>query len=204
MEAGFFLKGLLIGFSIAAPVGPIGVLCIQRTLTCGRLSGFLTGLGAATADALYGAIAAYGLTTVSVFLMKEQFWFRALGGAFLFYLGLKTLLSTPAEKGTTATDSGSPSAFFSSLLLTLTNPLTILSFISVFAGLGLAASGGDYLAAASMVAGVFIGSACWWLLLSGGIDLFRSRITPASFGFVHAVSGLIILGFAFWALMPLL
>ena len=98
MDLPIIIKGIIMGFSIAAPVGPIGVLCIRRTISNGRLSGFVSGLGAATADGLYGCVAAFGLTFISSFLVSQQFWLRLIGGAFLCYLGVQTLLSRPAEK----------------------------------------------------------------------------------------------------------
>src|SRR5512143_860107 len=132
----FYLRGLIIGFSIAAPVGPIGVLCIRRTLSDGRLYGFVSGLGAATADACYGTIAALGLTIVSTFLVEQANWLRLLGGLYLCYLGLKTFRSRPADRAVEATtrEHGLLGAYASTLFLTLTNPLTILSFLAVFAG----------------------------------------------------------------------
>src|SRR3989344_5776045 len=135
METIFLMKGLIIGFSIAAPVGPIGVLCIQRTIAYGKISGLFTGLGAATADGLYGAVAAFGLTIISNFLVGQQFWFRLIGGAFLLYLGIKTFMSKPEEKTATENHKGLLSDYFSTIFLTLTNPTTILSFVAVFAGL---------------------------------------------------------------------
>ena len=134
----FFLKGLLIGFSIAAPVGPIGLLCIQRTIANGRTSGLVTGLGAATADGLYGVVAAFGLTAISSFPVGQQFWFRLVGGIFLLYLGTKAFLSKPAGKAATSSQGSLFSAYGSTVFLTITNPMTILSFAAVFAGLGLA------------------------------------------------------------------
>ena len=107
----FFLKGLLIGFSIAAPVGPIGLLCIQRTIANGRTSGLVTGLGAATADGLYGVVAAFGLTAISSFLVGQLFWFRLVGGIFLLYLGTKAFLSKPAGKAATSSQGSLFSAF---------------------------------------------------------------------------------------------
>lgn len=193
-----FLKGCAIGLSIAAPVGPIGVLCIRRSLAHGARTGFFTGLGAAAADGIYGAIAAFGLTVISGFLVEQQFWLRLIGGAFLFYLGLKTFLSKPSEKAATpATDAG---AFTSTLFLTLTNPMTIFSFVGIFVGLGVAAEKNDYLAATVITAGVFIGSAIWWLFLSNATAYFRSRITPAWMQNVNRLSGLIILAFSVKAL----
>jgi threonine/homoserine/homoserine lactone efflux protein len=137
----FFLKGLLLGFSIAAPVGPIGLLCIQRTIANGRRSGLVTGLGAATADGLYGAVAAFGLTTISGFLVGQQIWLRLIGGLFLLYLGSRTFLSKSAERAASSIHKNLFRDYASTVFLTITNPMTILSFAAVFAGLGLASTG---------------------------------------------------------------
>ncbi len=156
MIPGFFGRGLLLGLLIAAPVGPIGVLCIRRTLASGALVGTLSGLGAATADALYGAVAAFGLTAVSRALVAGQTWMALVGGAFLLWLGVQTLLGAgkPREEARPALQGeGLASAFASTLALTLTNPMTILSFGAVFAGMGLATRGGDALSAAWLVGG---------------------------------------------------
>jgi threonine/homoserine/homoserine lactone efflux protein len=144
MDITDFLRGLLIGFSIAVPVGPIGVLCIRRTLTQGRLSGLLSGLGAATADAVYGSIAGFGLTFISSLLVDQAGWLRLIGGAFLCYLGVKTCLTPPAAETANSSAYGLWGAYASTVFLTLTNPATILSFVAVFAGLGLAGTSGDY------------------------------------------------------------
>lgn len=203
MDATLLLKGLLIGFSIAAPVGPIGALCIRRTLANGRAAGLVSGLGAATADAMYGCIAGFGLTFISSLLMSQQLWLKLIGGAFLCYLGIRTLLARPAAQAANASGVGLFGAYASTFFLTLTNPTTILSFLAVFAGLGLASAAGNYGAAALLVLGVFIGSALWWLLLSGGVALLRARITPAALVWVNCVSGLIILAFGVGALASL-
>src|SRR5919201_2008869 len=166
MDFGFFLKGLVLGFSIAAPVGPIGVLCIRRSLAEGRVVGLVSGVGAATADALYGAVAAFGLTFVSALLVSQEFWLRVMGGAFLCYLGVKTFLTPPSAQPASTGGTGLAGAYTSTLFLTLTNPTTILSFAAIFAGLGVASSGGGYPSAGLLVLGVFAGSALWWLFLS--------------------------------------
>jgi threonine/homoserine/homoserine lactone efflux protein len=193
------LKGMAVGLAIAAPVGPIGLLCIRRSLAEGRSAGLATGLGAATADAVYGAIAAFGLTAVSAVLIAQQFWLRLAGGVFLFYLGVRIALAAPA----TATDQPAPtgllSAYASTALLTLANPLTILSFAAVFAGLGVSASGGTG-AAVSVVSGVFLGSALWWLLLSGAASLLRARIDVHGLRWLNRLSGAILLAFACYIL----
>jgi threonine/homoserine/homoserine lactone efflux protein len=196
MDINFFLRSLLIGFSIAAPVGPIGVLCIRRSLTEGRLVGLVTGLGAATADAFYGSIAAFGLTLVSGFLIGQAGWIRLVGGLFLANLGIKTLLSKPADRPAQVAGMNLVGAYSSTLLLTLTNPMTILSCAAIFAGLGAGLSGHGYGTAASVVLGVFAGSSCWWLLLSSGASLLRGRLTSILLLWVNRVSGLIILIFS--------
>jgi threonine/homoserine/homoserine lactone efflux protein len=200
MDPSLFLRGLVIGLSIAAPVGPIGVLCIRRTLAQSRGYGLVSGLGAATADAVYGCVAGFGLTFISSFLVNQQMWLRLVGGAFLCYLGIKTLLAKPAEEAAEARGTGLLGAYSSTFFLTLTNPMTILSFAAIFAGLGIAETGGDYASAAILVLGVFIGSALWWLLLSGGVSLFRSKFTPQALVWVNRISGLIVVGFGVFAL----
>ena len=191
-DISFLLQGLILGFSIAAPVGPIGVLCIRRTLTEGRIAGFVSGLGAATADAFYGAIAGFGLTFISTFLIDQQLWLRLTGGFFLLYLGVKTFRSSPPDNAALQDRSGIFGAYASTLVFTLTNPLTILSFAAIYAGLGLTATGRNYVSAALLVLGVFAGSAAWWLILSGGISLFRKSFTLEALGWINKVSGLAI------------
>jgi threonine/homoserine/homoserine lactone efflux protein len=195
MDFGLFLRGLLIGFSIAAPVGPIGILCIRRTLSEGRVSGFLSGLGAATADALYGCVAGFGLTVISSFLVDQRFWIQLVGGVFLLALGIKTLRSTPAERSATASGTGLVASYASTLFLTLTNPMTILSFAGIFAALGVAETGGSFSAAALLVLGVFTGSAAWWLILSGGVGLMRERLSAGILRWTNRLSGIVLVVF---------
>jgi threonine/homoserine/homoserine lactone efflux protein len=197
----FLIRGLIIGFSIAAPVGPIGVLCIRRTLAEGRSYGLAAGLGAATADALYGSIAGFGLTFISNFLIGQQLWLRLIGGTFLCYWGIKTFLSPPFHRELPAEGRSLLSAYGSTLLLTLTNPMTILSFAAIFAGLGIGSVGRDYLSATILVLWVFIGSGFWWFILSTGVSLFQKKFDPRGLRWVNRISGFIILGFgilAFW------
>jgi threonine/homoserine/homoserine lactone efflux protein len=197
----FFGKGLLIGFAIAAPVGPIGVLCIRRTLAYGRRSGLVSGLGAATADSLYGCIAALGLTAVSHFLIHEQFWLRFGGGWFLLYLGVRTFLSRPGSAPASGRGLNLAGDFFSTFLLTLANPLTLFAFAAIFAGLGLGAGGETLWEPGILVAGVFLGSSLWWWVLSYGINAFRDRFNPRGLAWINRLSGLILLGFGVAALI---
>jgi threonine/homoserine/homoserine lactone efflux protein len=194
----------LIGFSIAAPVGPIGVLCIRRTLAEGWAYGLVSGLGAASADAIYGSIAGFGLAFISNFLVSQQVWLRLVGGIFLCYLGLKTLLAKPAEQVSTGKGKGFLGAYASTFFLTLTNPITIISFAAIFAGLGLAVARGNYASAGVLVLGVFMGSAAWWLLLSSGVGILRARFKPDLLRWVNRISGAIIIGFGIIALLSIL
>lgn len=204
MDISFLLRGLAIGFSIAAPVGPIGLLCIRRTLAEGRASGLVSGLGAASADGIYGCVAGFGLTFISNFLVSQEGWLHLMGGVFLCYLGLKTLFAKPAEQAALAKGNGLVGAYASTFFLTLTNPMTIISFAAIFAGLGLASTSANYLSAGVLVFGVFIGSALWWLILSGGVGVFREKFNPHGLQWVNRISGAIITGFGLFALLSAL
>lgn len=196
MEPSFLLRGMVLGLAVAAPVGPIGVLCIRRSLAEGRTVGLVVGLGAATADAAYGAVAGLGLTIVSSFLVDQQAWLGLLGGAFLCYLGLRTLAARPAEEaaGDESRGGGLIGAYASTLFLTLTNPTTILSFAAIFAAVGVGAKA-SVSSVVLLVGGVFLGSALWWLLLSTGVSLLRSKVGPRGMRAVNVVSGAAILAF---------
>ena len=195
------LRGFLIGISIAAPVGPIGVLCIRRTLSDGKLMGFLSGMGAASADMVYGAVAAFGLTVVSNLLVGNVFWLRLIGGGFLLYLGVKTFLEKPADHAAqTAPKSGYFGAYLSTFFLTITNPMTILSFAAIFAGTMLVQKTNSPI---FIVLGVFLGSAAWWLTLSLGIGWMRDRLTSAHMAWINRISGIIVAGFGIVALLTL-
>ena len=197
-----FLKGLAFGFILAATVGPMWVLCFRRTIEQGALAGFVSGMGIAVADGLYGAVAAFGLTAISGFLLQHNFWIGMIGGVFLVYLGATALLSRPNLEPMTARPTGLLQSFVSTLGLTLANPPTVLAFAAIFAGLGLVSS--DYGTASLVVLGVFLGSASWWLILAMGAGWLRGRIGPALFRAINIVSGLSILGLAVWQLAAVL
>ncbi len=189
------LKGLALGFSIAAPVGPIGILCIRRTLERGFKSGVVSGLGAASADAFYGSIAAAGLTLIADFLAGQKQWLGILGGAFLIYLGIKTFLSKPS---TTPLESDSKSLggdYFSTLLLTLSNPMTIFAFIAIFGGFGAQTAASFRFSAFLLVLGVFCGSALWWLTLATLVNFLRQRLNQKVIFYINKAAALTIVGF---------
>ena len=198
-----FLKGLAFGFVLAATVGPMWVLCFRRTVAYGTLTGFVSGMGIAVADGLYGAVAAFGLTFISGFLLRYSFWIGLVGGLFLLYLGIKTLLQEPAANGEAAKPASLAQAFLSTLGLTLANPPTILAFAAIFAGLGLSANA-DYAHAAIIVVGVFLGSAAWWVVLAFAGGALRERLGARLLRAINLVSGLTILGFAAWQFAQLL
>lgn len=200
MHLSFLFKGLFIGFAIAAPVGPIGILCIRRTLANGRLAGLLSGLGAASADMSYGAVAAFGLTIFQNLLLGAQFWLHILGGLFLIYLGINTFLTKPINnKVDESSVHGLLQSYLSTLGLTLANPATIISFTGIFAVLRLGDTHGDTLSAIFMVLGVFLGSSIWWLTLSMLVGLIREKFTPVWMTWVNRFAGVMIFGFGLTA-----
>jgi threonine/homoserine/homoserine lactone efflux protein len=201
MEMSFFIKGLVLGFSIAAPVGPIGILCIRRSLNDGWHTGLLTGMGAATADAIYGCLAAFGLAGITGFLVGQKDWIQIFGGLFLIGLGLKILLSKNEAPQATRPAAGNATGYLSAFLLTLTNPMTILSFAAVFAGMGLGTSGTGTETAGWLVAGVFSGSMAWWILLSSVSSRFNRYINTTCMGWINRMSGMILTAFGMAAII---
>jgi len=204
MDAGIFLKGLVVGFLIATPVGPIGLLCIQRTLSQGKIPGLVSGLGAATADAIFGLIAALGLTVISNFLIEEQIWLRLFGGLFLCYLGVRTFLSKPIEKASLVNAPSHISNYGSTFLLAFTNPLTIIIFVAIFASIGVVNPGKHYVSASLLVAGVFIGSGLWWFILCGAAGVLREKISYNKLAWLNRISGIIITIFGLVVLLILI
>ncbi|HEV8031192.1 MAG TPA: LysE family transporter [Stellaceae bacterium] len=183
MLLGFLLKGVLVGLIIAVPTGPVGVLCIRRTIFHGQLAGFVSGLGAASADAIFGIIAAFGLSVVSELLLDYQQWLRLGGSAFLLFLGITAFTSDPLEGTQDQRDPEDLIAdFASTFLLTITNPITILAFLAIFAGIGFSGAHATLGRAAILVLGVWIGSLVWWAALALGAGAMR-----VSFGRQHLV-----------------
>jgi threonine/homoserine/homoserine lactone efflux protein len=195
----FAFRGFVLGFTIAAAVGPISLLVIRRTLAEGRLVGLVSGLGVATADATYGAIAAFGLGAVSDLLVDARQVLGLVGGVFLLWLAWRTARSAPTEASVASTRRGGlPGAYLSILGLTLTNPMTILSFGALFAGLGVTSGAtGD---AALVVLGVLLGSTTWWVVLTTVVGALRSRVTPAWIHRINLGSGVVIGAFAIVAI----
>ncbi len=192
MEQTIFLKGIIIGFSMAVPVGPIGIMCIRKTLDDGPLRGLMIGLGAATADLLYACVAAFGLTVISNVIATEGIWIRLVGGVFLLYLGVRTFRAHPADPKVPIKSTGMLRSYLYTVFLTLTNPTTIFAFIAVFAALGL----GNELSifsASTLVIGVFIGSNLWFLFLSSGVTFFRKQLDIVGLRWVNRIAGVLII-----------
>ena len=187
-----FIKGIFIGFAMAVPIGPIGIICIRKTLTEGRLRGLIIGLGAATADLLYGCVAAFGLSVIADTLQSQRIWIRLVGGALLLFLGIRTFRSQPANPNIPINSSGILRSYLTTVFLTLTNPITIFAFIAVFAALGLG-NGLGYFSASTLVSGIFIGSCLWFLLLSSGVTLFRKKLDLVGLKWVNRIAGLLII-----------
>jgi len=203
MELTIFLKGIMIGFAMAVPVGPIGIMCIRKTLTEGRLRGLIIGLGAATADLLYGCVAAFGLTIISNTLVSQRIWIRLIGGALLFFLGVRTFRARPPDPNIPINSSGILRSYLTTVFLTLTNPMTIFAFIAIFAALGLG-TGLSYFSAAALVVGVFIGSCLWFLSLSSGTTLFRKKLDLVGLRWVNKIAGILIIISGVYAIASLL
>ena len=190
----FLLKGIVVGVVIAVPVGPVGVLCVRRTIFEGKLAGFISGLGAATGDAMFGLLAAFGLTFISDLLIGYQQWLRIAGGCYLLYVGGSAILTRPEMKPRTDRDAeGLLRDYLSTFALTLTNPITILVFLGIFSAIGLSGEKATLDRAAILVLGVWLGSLLWWLAVSFGLGgLFRS-FEPRYLGWINRGSGTILL-----------
>ncbi len=186
------LKSIILGFSVSAPVGPIGLLCIQRVLSRGRMAGILTGFGAVTANMIYASIAAFGFSLVSAFLIEQQFLLRVIGSAFLFYLGIKTYLKKPASSAANLQGESLLGMYLSTFFLMITNPVTILNFTAMFAGLGFNQNADTGMTAIKLIGGVFLGAAAWWILLSFIVSLLKNKINPY-LGVVNKIAGLLII-----------
>jgi threonine/homoserine/homoserine lactone efflux protein len=196
----FLLEGLVIGFSLAAPVGPVGVLCIRRTLAYGSKRGLIVGLSAACADMIYGIIAAFGVTLISDFITHQQHWIRLLGGILLMLLGYRTFHSHASTDTPINGTNRYVRAFISTFLLTLTNPMTLFAFAAVFAGVGLNKIIGNNWSGTFLVTGVFLGSLSWFTLLTALVHFFREKITANGLTLVNKIAGTLLILFGAFAL----
>ncbi|MDQ7833324.1 MAG: LysE family transporter [Desulfovibrionaceae bacterium] len=194
----YFLKGLAIGLIIAMPFGPVGLLCLQRAITMGLRVGLLSGLGAGLADTFYGAVAAFGLTYISDFLTAHHILLQSVGGAFLVLMGIRLYLAKKAPKQIEPSHSHFAGAFASIFFLTLTNPMTFVAFLAIFAGFGLGQAEARIHHAISVVVGVFFGAMVWWVAIALGGKLLRFRLLN-QLPKIRKGSGVIIILFGIWA-----
>ena len=191
-----FAKGVLIGIAVAAPVGPIGLLCIQRTLQDGLPTGLATGLGAALADGIFGAIAAFGLASISDSLIAHQDPLRIVGGLVLFVLAYRAWYRAPPEMPSAPVHVRIVSGFATGLAVTLSNPMTVMGFLGIFAGLGLSELNAGPVSATQMVIGVLVGSGMWWLGLCMGTQALKPKFGPQSLAWTNRLAALLLVGFA--------
>jgi threonine/homoserine/homoserine lactone efflux protein len=197
----YILKGFAIGFAVAAPVGPVGLLCIRRSILDGRLAGFITGLGAATGDMVFGLIAALGLTSVTVFLAGYAKGFQFIGGLCLLAIGTATIRSRPPTRTRQPVHAPNlTAAYVSTIAITLANPMTIAGFIGIFAGFGVVLATTGLTQIAWLVAGIFLGSAAWWLLLSGFAAWLGKKIPDGGLHAINLGAGLAIALIGLWEL----
>jgi threonine/homoserine/homoserine lactone efflux protein len=203
MSGYFIIQGMLIGMVVAVPVGPLGLLCINRALVTGALCGLFSGLGVATADSLAACLAALGISFVSDFLLEHQTVLRTAGGMFLCYLGWQIYQTKPRDQQAPKNVNGLFNSYATTFFLTFSNPVTILSFIAIYAGWHVPSLHGRYIAACLLALGVFIGSAFWWIGLFIGMTVFHHKFNLQSLWWVHRVSGLLIASFGVVILLSL-
>lgn len=195
MELTFFIKGLILGFIICVPFGPIGLLCVRRTLMDGKAAGVAAVLGASVVDAIYCAIAGLGVSYISNFLTNERTVLRLAGGVILIAMGIKIFLTHPTEKTPEAKGHGLLASFGSSFFLMLTNPLAVLVFTATFSALGIGGWQDAHLSTGMLVAGVFVGSSLWAPIFVVGVRLFSPHLTPSQLRLANRIAGVILFGF---------
>jgi threonine/homoserine/homoserine lactone efflux protein len=192
MDLLFLLKGIITGFGMAVPIGPIGIICIRKTLYYGKSQGHIVGLGAAIADLFYGCIAAFGISFISNFIAHERVWIRVVGGILLFIIGVKTYFAKPKVRDDKITETKGITSFISVLFLTLSNPLTFFAFIAIFSALGIEKEF-EFFSAISLVIGVFIGSFGWFFLLSSFVNRYKNKVSAKGWFWLNKVAGIIII-----------
>jgi threonine/homoserine/homoserine lactone efflux protein len=185
------IKGIIIGLLASVPLGPIGVICIQRTINKGQLSGFLSGMGAASADTIFAAIAGFSLTIIISYIEERHIIFQAVGGVIVLFLGIKIFYTNPIrqlrrhkrKKDNLIED------YFSILAVTITNPLAIFLFIALFASLGVVTGNSNPLLSLVTTGGVFIGASVWWYILTSLVNAYRKKFRLRQLWWINKISG---------------
>ena len=192
MELSFFIQGIIIGLTLAVPIGPISLLCIQRTISDGKLHGIISGLGVSTADSFYAAITVLGLTAISGLIIDQQLLFRSIAGIILILIGIRVFMSVPAGVSEKREHETYLKDYLSMVAIAIANPMTLIFFLVILPGFGVIIQGSAFLPAAEFVAGVFFGSVAWWIILCGSIGSVRSRISVKHLGLINRISGVLI------------
>jgi threonine/homoserine/homoserine lactone efflux protein len=192
MDPGLFIQGIIIGLTLAVPVGPISLLCIHRTVANGRLHGIFSGLGVATADSMYAVVAFLGLTVISGVIIGHQFLFRFIAGVVLILVGIRVFRSVPAVVSPEDGQESYLRDYLSLFAIGAANPLTIIFFITILPGFGVVMQGTSLIAAVPFVTGVFLGSVIWWILLCGALGSVRSRLSTDTIRWINRISGFLI------------
>lgn len=192
MDISLFVQGIIIGLTLAVPVGPIALICIQRSVTDGRLHGIFSGIGVATADSFYAAITVFGLTFISGVIISHQYLFRFLAGIVLIFVGIRIFMSVPLCISTKTVHETYVKDYLSMVAIAIANPLTLIFFLIILPGFGIVITGTSFLSATEFIAGVFFGSTVWWIILCGAIGSVRSRLGAETLGLINRVSGLLI------------
>ncbi|MGA2912968.1 MAG: LysE family transporter [Methanoregula sp.] len=192
MDGSLFIQGIIIGLTLAVPVGPISLLCIQRSVADGRLHGIVSGIGVASADSFYAAISFLGLTIISGLIIAQQYLFRSFAGIVLIFIGIRVFMSVPTGAGAQIGHETYLKDYLSMAAIAVANPLTLLFFVVIVPGFGIVIHGNSVLSAMEFVAGVFFGSVVWWILLCGSVGTVRTRISEENLGLINRVSGILI------------
>ena len=200
MDFVYFLQGAVIGFSLAAPIGPVGILCVRRTLEHGARYGLVIGVSAACCDVVYSIVAAFGITLVSDFVTLEQYWIRLVGGTILLVIGYGVFRTHPPVDKAVKAPRGHTWVVFSTALLVFTNPLTLFAFAAAFAVIGVKNIVGHPVSGLMLVGGVFFGSLTWFILLTGFVHLFKEKVIRVEFTLVNRAAGALLMLCGLYAL----
>jgi threonine/homoserine/homoserine lactone efflux protein len=192
VDLSLFIQGIIIGLTLAVPVGPISLLCIQRTIADGRLHGIISGLGVATADSFYASITVLGLTVISTQIIAQQYFFRFFAGIILILIGIRVFMSVPAGISANSGHETYLKDYLSMVAIAVANPLTLVFFLVILPGFGVVIHGTTFLPAAEFVGGFFFGSTVWWIILCGSVGSVRSRMSVKNLGLINRISGLLI------------
>jgi threonine/homoserine/homoserine lactone efflux protein len=195
MDPSVFIQGMIIGLTLAVPVGPIALLCIQRAVTNGRLHGIVSGIGVATADSFYAGVTLFGLTVISGLIISHQFSLRLAAGVILILVGIRIFLSVPATLSEKNEHETYLKDYLSMITIAIANPLTLVFFIVILPGFGVIFHENSVLSASVFVCGVFFGSTLWWIILCGTIGSIRSRISAGHLKLINRISGVLIVIF---------